>query len=208
MLYRVFANVNGGKSLYALDKVVNKQYENVLIISNELTESKYINRLHTYQTNTNKKVVNKIRVKFISLNASEEILTYIENSIENPFGSDNKYDCILFDGYYQGHFENSQTFNDELTRISNENSIDIITTNNLRREYFDLNFDQKMKQFETLRNELLEGQEYILLHTDRIESKNEENKNLLYSNIYELRNNMIRTFNINQYFPKTVKEEQ
>lgn len=203
MLYRILGAVNSGTSFTALDRIVNSKYDNALYLTNEISEKKVLERLSYYQENTKKVIVNKIRVKMLPFGETTDdaLEILLQQAVEN------KHDgvvidriegiscadgaCVVSPGvYYDDLCERLATF-------SKENDIDIIIVQHLNREYVSNVFDESMQKVSEM--ELPDDQEFIMTF------KSDMGNGTPYVKVYERRNNLIRNFNITQYFP--VKED-
>jgi len=205
MLYRIIGPANSGTSFNALDRIVNSQYENALYITNENLPSKILNRLKSYEKNTNKIIVNKIKVKAIPFGevTDDTLEVMLDDAVLNG------HDCVLIDklsGISSAEGEcvisHSVFYDDLCERLANfskDNDIDIIVVQQANRDSYNGTFDEAMKNFS--KNELQDGQEHVMCYKSNLENGTQ------FVKVYERRNNLIRNFNINQYFDKKLEEE-
>jgi hypothetical protein len=201
MLYRILGEVNSGTSTTALDRIVNSKYDNPLYLTNEISEKKVLERLKNYQDNTKKIIVNNIKVKAIAFGdvTDDALELLLQQAVENGHDGvvlDRLEGIICADGacvispsvYYDDLCE-------RLASFSKENNIDIIVVQQLQRDYSGKVFDEAMENVGKL--DLPDDQEFILAFRSNLDNGTP------FVKIYERRNNLIRNFNLTQYFPKT-----
>lgn len=197
MLYRFFGRTGSGKTLCSLDKVVNSNYENILILLLENNKDIVLEKLESYKKNTNKIIVNNISLKEIHEQVNDSELELI---LDETVG---KYDCIVIDNLMCVSCEdgacviNQSVFYDDLSKklakFSVNNDIDILTSQGM---IFDSSksFDEAMAEFNDL--DLYDNQEYVLVY------KSYTNDGKSFVKTYEKRNNLIRSVNLNHFFKK------
>lgn len=202
MLYNIIGSVNSGKSITALHRVVNSKYNKALYLTSGAEPKSIVERLSSYQSNTNKVIINKITVRRIEYgNITDDHLELILLEAKKD-----NYECVLIDNINSITCEDGaciiskSVFYDDLrkriAKFSLDNNIDIILIvgTNTDISTKDLNvdtFEEALKNFSKL--ELEDNQENILIYKSY-------NGKKPFTKIYEQRNNIIRNLNISQYF--------
>jgi len=200
MLYRFIGSTGSGTSTTALDRIVNSKYDNALYITNELQPKSVLKKLKAYEKNTQKVIVNDVTVKAIPYGeTTDDALEILLNQ-----AVENKKDCVLIDrleGISCADGEcvvSPETYYDDLcdrlANFSKDNSIDIIVVQSMNRPTINMAFDEVMEKFGE--HDLPDNEEHILVYKSSLESGTP------FVKIYERRNNLIRSFNITQYFEK------
>lgn len=205
MLYRLLGRAGSGVTHVGLDRIVNSKYDKALFITNELSDKVILERLKSYQENTGKVIVNSIKVKEYPYGemTDDMLILKLEEDVENG------HDCVVIDRLSGITCSDGEcvisigTFYDDLCErlatFSKDNDIDIIVSQNLNRDLSSDIFDEAMEKFSTI--ELPDDQELILVFKSHVENGSP------FVKLYEKRNNMIRNFNIKQYFKKSDVQE-
>lgn len=200
MLYKILGATGSGASLTILDRVVNSKYSKVLYLTAECPVEVINTKLKAYTINTNKIIVNNIVVKSIPYGeVTDDALEILLDEYK-----DKNYDCIIIDPLRSISCADGEcvidvkTYYEELclrlSTYSINNDMDIIIRQSINRDYIKKSFDETMELFSD--NDLVEGQENVLVY------KSYMNEVVPFVKIYEQRNNLIRSININKYFMK------